>query len=89
MACMADAAVTEHKADAGQVRAHAIEVGQLADNLGLLPPRLRDDGTVVIHATDAGYRTANRFSARASTIVGAYVHVITDDVPGAASAREL
>lgn len=82
------AAVTEHKADAGQVRAHAIEVGQLADNLGLLPPRLRDDGAVVIHAT-AAYRTANRFSARASTIVGAYVHVITDDVPGAASAREL
>jgi hypothetical protein len=48
----------------------------------------------VVRAIDAryeepGYKTADRLSATASQIVGAYVHVITDDVPGATTAQEL
>lgn len=49
----------------------------------------RDDGAVVIHPVDAGYRSANRFASAAGRIVADYVHVITDDVPGAVSARRL
>jgi hypothetical protein len=50
---------------------------------------VRDDGAVVIHAPDAGYHTANRLSTASGKVVGAYVHVITDEVPGAAAARDL
>lgn len=89
MAHMANTAATDHKAGAGEVHARAPEIRRLAADLGLPAPRLRDDGTVIIHATDAGYRTANHFSSAMSHIVGTYVHVITDDVRGAASARDL
>ncbi|MDA8392163.1 MAG: hypothetical protein M0Z87_05050 [Actinomycetota bacterium] len=51
--------------------------------------RLRNDGTVVVHSTERGYRAVTRLSAAVSEIVGHYVHVITDDVPGAVGAREL
>ena len=51
--------------------------------------RLRADGTVVVHADGAGYRQALDMSERASSLVGTYVQVITDDVPGAVDAQEL
>lgn len=86
---MADALVTDRKAAEAEIRAHAEGLHRLATDLGLPAPQLRDDGTVVIHPTDVGYRTANRFSSAASKLVGAYVHVITDDVPGASAARDL
>jgi hypothetical protein len=86
---MRDAAITDGKASAGEVLAHARELRALAEALGLGPPAVRDDGAVVIHPSDDGYRSANRFASGASRIVGEYVHVITDDVPGAASARRL
>ena len=60
-----------------------------ANDFGLGGVRVRDDGAVVIHVSDTGYHTANRLSAASSEVVGAYVHVITDDVPGAAAARDL
>jgi hypothetical protein len=86
---MADAVVADRKATGPEVRAHAIAVQRLADELALGHLRLRDDGTIVIHSSDPGYRAANLLSAAASREVGAYVHVITDDVPGARSARDL
>lgn len=86
---MSDAVVADRKATSREVSAHAAAVRRLATGLGLGAPRVRDDGTLVIHSSDPGYRAANRLSAAASALVGAYVHVITDDVPGAASAREL
>lgn len=89
MAGMRDAAIADRKASASEVRAHASALRALAEDLGLGVPAVRDDGAVVIHPIDAGYRSANRFASAASRIVGEYVHVITDDVPGAASARRL
>jgi hypothetical protein len=89
MAAVSDAVAADHKANADEVRRHAKSIRRLAADLDLGTPRMRDDGTVVIHSTESGYRQANRLSAAASQIVGAYVHVITDDVPGAASVSDL
>lgn len=52
-------------------------------------PAYRADGTLIVHTSDAGYAQALDVSARASELVGLYVHVITDDVPGAVIAQEL
>jgi len=49
----------------------------------------RADGTVVVHSDEPGYRAVTRLSSALSELVGTYVHVITDDVPGADNAREL
>lgn len=86
---MAEAVVADRKASLVEVRSHAEAVRRQAVALGLGPPRIRDDGTVVVRSTDPGYRTANQLSLALSGLVGAYVHVITDDVPGAASAVTL
>ncbi len=84
-----DAVVADRKARADEVRAHAPAVRRLAAGLELSAVRVRDDGALVIHAEEPGYHTANQLSAAASAVVGAYVHVITDDVPGARSALPL
>jgi len=89
MAPVSDALTADHKATREEVLAWAGAIRQAAQKLGLPALRLRDDGTVVIHSDEPGYHAANQLSADASRVVGAYVHVITDDVPGAASAREL
>lgn len=86
---MARVTTTDRKASAGEVRKHAAALRAVAAELGVAPVAVRDDGTVVVHADDPGYRQALDMSARASELVGVYVHVITDDVPGAADAREL
>jgi hypothetical protein len=86
---MTRATTTDRKASADEVRKHAAALRAVAAELGIAPVAVRDDGTVVVHADDPGYRQALDMSARASELVGVYVHVITDDVPGAADAREL
>jgi hypothetical protein len=86
---MSDTVAADRKATWREVRQQAAAIRRLAAEFGLAAPRIRDDGTVVIHSTDPGYHTANRFSAASTRAVGAYVHVITDDVPGAASAQDL
>jgi hypothetical protein len=86
---MSDALAADRKATRPEVVAHAKSLRDHAAQLGVSPLRVRDDGTLVIHSEDPGYKTANRLSATASQIVGAYVHVITDDVPGATTAQEL
>lgn len=86
---MARATTTDRKASAQQVRKHADALRAVAAELGVGPVAVRHDGTVVVHADDAGYRQALDMSARASDLLGVYVHVITDDVPGAVDAPEL
>lgn len=86
---MARATTTDRKASAQEVRKHADALRAEAAELGIGPLAVRDDGTVVVHAVKPGYRQALDMSARASELVGVYVHVITDDVPGAADALEL
>ena len=69
--------------------AHRGPIRRLAAELGLGDPRVRADGAVIVRSPEIGYRAVTRLSAAASDVVGRYVHVITDDVPGAADAREL
>lgn len=86
---MTRATTTDRKASVGEVRKHAAALRAVAADLGVGPVAVRDDGTVVVHADEPGYQQALQMSARASELVGVYVHVITDDVPGAADAQEL
>jgi hypothetical protein len=81
--------VANRKATADEVRPHSAAIRQLVVDFGLSNPCLRGDGTVVVHSSEAGYGAVTRLSISASEIVGEYVHVITDDVPGAVDAREL
>ncbi len=79
--------VTDRKASAAEVRAHADQLHRLAGEVGVSNVRLRDEGTVVVHSDELGYRQVVDLSRRISQVVGCYVHVITDDVPAAADAR--
>lgn len=81
-------ALGKHKANRDEVLAHRAEVQRLVGALGLENPRIRDDGTLIVHSYEAGYRATARLAAMASDVVGKDVHVITDDVPGAAGAQE-
>jgi hypothetical protein len=79
----------DRKATSTEVEAHAPAIREIAVRLGLRDPRLRADGTVVVHSLEPGYRVITQLSAAASELVGSYVHVITDDVPGAVNTKKL
>lgn len=81
--------VLDSKATSDEVTAHATAIRDLAAGHGLSDVRLRADGTVVVHSSQPGYRAVTRLAAEASELVGTYVHVITDDVPGAVDTRDL
>ncbi len=81
--------IVDRQATAHEVTAHAAAIRDMASRLGLGPVRLRGDGTVVVHSSEPGYRGVTRLSAAASERLGSYVHVITDDVPGALDTQEL
>jgi hypothetical protein len=89
MSGVARSAVADRKANAAEVVAHASAIREFAKIEGLGAPRLRDDGTVVVHSDEDGYLAVNRLSRQATLIVGTYVHVITDDAPGAKDTRPL
>ena len=89
MAGVSEAVIADRKATLVEVRDHAEAIREKALALGLDAPRVRDDGTVVVRSAEPGYGAANRLSMALSGIVGAYVHVITDEVPGVASASAL
>ena len=82
-------AAVRPRASRDDVLAHRAAICRLVDTLGLGNPRIRADGTVIVHSHETGYRSAARLSAMASDVVGRDVHVITDDVPGAAGAQEM
>jgi hypothetical protein len=71
------------------VEPHRAAIRRLTADLVLSSPRLRSDGTVVVHSDEAGYGAVSRLSVAASEIAGECVHVMTDDVPGALDAREM
>ncbi|QBI18326.1 hypothetical protein ER308_01225 [Egibacter rhizosphaerae] len=77
------------RATAEQVRAHADQLRAAAQAAGLSNVRIRDDGTLVVHSPDPGYRQIFDLADRAEDIVGCYVHVIGDNVPAAEGARPL
>lgn len=80
---------SDERATAEQVRAHAEALRAAAQDAGLSDVRLRDDGSLVVHAPGPGYRQVLDLVRRARGITGTYVHVITDDVPAAEGARPL
>jgi hypothetical protein len=86
---MSDALAADRKATFAEVVAHADSLRDRAAQLGLPPLHIRDEATLVIHSDEPGYKTANRLSAIAGQVVGAYVHVITNDVPGATGTQRL
>ena len=89
MVDMSTVAVSDRKATRDEVVAHAGDIRRLATELDLGEPMLREDGAVVVRSPESGYRLVTRLSAAASVLVGAYVHVITDDAPAAVGLREL
>jgi predicted RecB family endonuclease len=84
---VSETTAADRKAPAAEVRAHADQLRQLAEQVGVSNVRLLDEGTVVVHSDELGYREVVDLSRRISEVVGCYVHVITDDVPAAADAR--
>lgn len=86
---MGTMSATDRKATAEEVRAYRQAIRQFATRNRFTDPRLRDDGTIVVHSEDPGYRAVLELSGFASSIVGTYVHVITDDAPAALGAQPL
>ena len=86
---MARATIVDRKATAAEVTAHAAAIRHSASRLGLGGARVRRDGALAGHSAEPGYRSGTGLSVAASELVGTYVHVITDDVPGAVDAQEL
>ncbi len=86
---MANTATTDKMATADEVRAHAVVLRQLAASSDLGAPQLREDGTLIVHSPEPGYRIVLEFAALAASQVGTYVHVITDDAPAARVAKPL
>lgn len=80
---------SDERASAAQVRAHADQLHAAAHAAGLSNVRMHDDGTLVVHSPDPGYRQVVDLVRRARAITGTYVHVITDNVPAAEGARPL
>jgi hypothetical protein len=86
---MARTTASDRKASAAEVRDHLEEVRRLAAEIGVTNLRLSDDGSVVVRSDAPGYGQVIELSNRLSSILGCYVHVITDDVPAAAEAQPL
>lgn len=72
-----------------EIQQHAVELRRLAAEVGVGAPHVRSDGTLVVASDEPGYRLMLEFAAAASDAVGVYVHVITDDVPGAKGTQPL
>ncbi|MHB8325615.1 MAG: hypothetical protein ACYDHB_14550 [Candidatus Dormibacteria bacterium] len=75
--------VADRKAARTEVLGHADMLRRIAADQGFGEIHLRYDGAVIVHDDGPGYHQVNRFAPAAAQIVGAYVHVITDDVAGA------
>lgn len=79
----------DRKATAAEVRAHADALQAHAATVGVTNLRLHENGTLVVHCDQPGYTQVLRLSHLAEEAVGCYVHIITDDVPGARGAVPL
>lgn len=83
---MSEAMVSDRRASWSEVAARRAELRRRALACGLREPRLREDGSIIVHSPEPGYRATGRFAAEAAAVVGTYVHVVTDDVAAAAGA---
>jgi hypothetical protein len=80
---MSELMTADRRATADEVASKRGELQALAATHGVGPARLATDGVIIVHSDDAGYRKLARFAGEASRLVGAYVQVITDDLPAA------
>lgn len=75
-----DAVVGDRRATPAEVRAHAAALQVLANQHGFARARVRPDGVVVL-STGGGHWRLGAFTAAAADLVGAHVHVQTDQPP--------
>lgn len=80
---MLDLVIADRRATADEVTAKRVELRALALRHRFDAVHVAADGMVVVHTDQPGYRDLARFAGEASRLVGAYVQVITDDVPAA------
>jgi hypothetical protein len=71
----------DRRATLDEVSAKRSELRSLASRYGFTQARIAAGGMIVVHSDAPGYRAVARFAGDASRLVGAYVQVITDDVP--------
>ncbi|MHB8294731.1 MAG: hypothetical protein ACYDH5_08950 [Acidimicrobiales bacterium] len=80
---MSGTTMTERTATSAEVLGVADRLRRLAATEGLSDARVDATGTVIVHSDAAGYGPLRRFASAASSTVGVWVNVITDDVPAA------
>jgi hypothetical protein len=83
---MSEAMISDRRASWSEVAARRGELRRRVVACGLHEPRLRENGAIVVHAQEPGYRVTGRFAAESAAVVGTYVHVPTGDVSGASAA---
>lgn len=83
MARMPSTTTSDLCATRDQVLAHRAQLRQMASEEGLSRLRVDVAGTVIAHTNAPGYGPLRRFATAASGLVGAWVNVVTDDVPAA------
>lgn len=81
---MSELMIADRRATADEVAARRVELRMLASRHRFNAIDVAADGMIVVRTDDPGYRDLARFAGEASRLVGAYVQVVTDDVPAAA-----
>jgi hypothetical protein len=85
---MAELMTAARRATIDEVTAKRSELRSLALRHGFGEVRMAADGLMVVHSDAPGYRAVARFAGEASRLVGAYVQLVTDDVPAASLATD-
>jgi hypothetical protein len=85
---MSDVVANDRVATRSEVLAHRAELAALARANGLGAARADRAGVVIVHSDAPGYGAVRRFATAASRVVGAWVNVITDDVPAASTSAD-
>lgn len=80
---MSDLLTADRLATMAEVLAKRAELRSMAERYGFEDVALTDDGILIVPNAGPSYRRIARFAGEASRLVGAYVQIITDDVPAA------
>jgi alkylated DNA nucleotide flippase Atl1 len=80
---VSDLLTADRLATTAEVLTKRAELRSLAERYGFEVVALIDDGTLIVPNAGPSYRQIARLAGEASRLVGAYVQIITDDVPAA------
>lgn len=83
MSVMSKTVTPDRVATRAEVLRQRRRLADLAADYGLGQPRVDGRGTVIVQSDEPGYRLLARYATDATRLVGAWVNVITDDVPAA------